>query len=92
MKHSAATLFKQALRGQLKWPPIVGVTTPRGNIGALAPHASKTGGRRCLLRQYPIILRWQHLDAVKLLVDRSYAQSFYDYISQLMSRWSATTA
>jgi sarcosine oxidase gamma subunit len=58
----------------------------------LAPHTSKIGCRRCLLGQYPIILRWQDPDEIHLLVDRSYTQSFYDYISQLMSRWSATTA
>ena len=58
----------------------------------LASHTSKTGCRRCLLGQYPIILWWQDPDAVHLLVERSYAHYFFDYIGQLMCRWSAKTA
>jgi len=57
--------------------------------------ASQCGGERrslrCLLGQYPILLWWDDIADVRLLVDRSYAQSFYDYLGNLMARWSQQT-
>lgn len=44
---------------------------------------------RCLLGQYPIILWWDDTAEVRILVDRSYAQSFCDYLARLYLRWSA---
>jgi sarcosine oxidase gamma subunit len=44
---------------------------------------------RCLLGQYPIILWWDDTAEIRILVDRSYAQSFCDYLAQLYLRWSA---
>ncbi len=43
---------------------------------------------RCLLGQYPVLLWWDDIADIRLLVDRSYAQSFYDYLASLMARWS----
>ncbi len=43
---------------------------------------------RCLLGQYPVVLWWDDSANVRLLVERSYAQSFYDYLASLMVRWS----
>lgn len=45
---------------------------------------------RCLLGQYQIILWWDDITEVHILVDRSYAQSFRDYLDTLFQRWSAT--
>jgi len=44
----------------------------------------------CLLGQYRIILWWHDITEVHILVDRSYAQSFRDYLDTLFQRWSAT--
>jgi len=43
---------------------------------------------RCLLGQYPVVLWWDDSANVRLLVERSYARSFYDYLASLMARWS----
>ncbi len=43
---------------------------------------------RCLLGQYPILLWWDDIADIRLLTDRSYAQSFHDYLANLMARWS----
>ncbi|MCP4471156.1 MAG: hypothetical protein GY815_10800 [Gammaproteobacteria bacterium] len=43
---------------------------------------------RCLLGQYTVLLWWDDIADIRLLVDRSYAQSFYDYLASLMARWS----
>jgi sarcosine oxidase gamma subunit len=43
---------------------------------------------RCLLGQYPVVLWWEDNADIRLLVERSRAQSFYDYIANLMARWS----
>jgi len=46
---------------------------------------------RCLLGPYPILLWWEDIADIRLLVDRSYAQSLYDYLANLMTRWSPQT-
>lgn len=46
-----------------------------------------TRNLRCRLGQYPIILWWDQPDDIRILIDRSYAQSFCDYLEQLMQRW-----
>jgi len=43
---------------------------------------------RCLLGQYQVLLWWDECDDIRLLVERSYARSFYDYLASLMARWS----
>jgi sarcosine oxidase gamma subunit len=43
---------------------------------------------RCLLGQYPLVLWWEDSADIRLLVERSCARSFYDYIASLMARWS----
>lgn len=43
---------------------------------------------RCLLGQYPLVLWWENSADIRLLVERSCAQSFYDYIASLMARRS----
>jgi sarcosine oxidase gamma subunit len=45
---------------------------------------------RCLLGQYRIVLWWDDTNNVHILLDRSYAQSFRDYLATLYRRWSAT--
>jgi sarcosine oxidase gamma subunit len=42
---------------------------------------------RCRLGHYVVILWWEHRHQLQLLVERSYAQSFADYIESLMARW-----
>lgn len=49
---------------------------------------SQTRNLRCLLGQYPVILWWNQDSDIRLLVDRSYAQSLRDYLNHLMQRWS----
>ena len=51
-----------------------------------------TGCRRCLLGQYPLVLWWDDIGDIRLLIERSYAQSFFDYLAQLMTRWCVTTS
>lgn len=46
---------------------------------------------RCLLGQYRIILYWDDANDVRILIDRSYTQSFVDYLDILYQRWSATS-
>ncbi len=46
---------------------------------------------RCLLGQYPVLLWWDDIADIRLLTDRSYAQSFHDYLASLMERWSQQT-
>ncbi|NKB63653.1 MAG: hypothetical protein GKR95_16570 [Gammaproteobacteria bacterium] len=43
---------------------------------------------RCLLGHYPIVIWWNNTSDIRILVDRSYAQSLRDYLAHLMSRWS----
>lgn len=51
-----------------------------------------TGCRRCLLGQYPLVLWWDDSADIRLLIERSYAQSFFGYLAELMTRWRATTS
>jgi len=51
-----------------------------------------SGCRRCLLGQYSLVLWWDDTGDIRLLIERSYAQSFYDYLAQLMARWSVVTS
>jgi hypothetical protein len=43
---------------------------------------------RCLLGQYPVVLWWDDIDDIRILVERSLALSFRDYVTSLMARWS----
>jgi sarcosine oxidase gamma subunit len=52
------------------------------------PRVTETRNLRCLLGQYPVILWWDQVADIRLLVDRSYAQSLCDYLKHLMQRWS----
>jgi heterotetrameric sarcosine oxidase gamma subunit len=51
-----------------------------------------SGCRRCLLGQYPLVLWWDNIGDIHLLIERSYAQSFFDYLAQLMTRWRVSTS
>ena len=51
-----------------------------------------SGCRRCLLGQYPLVLWWDDTGDIRLLIERSYAQSFYDYLAGLMTRWQVATS
>jgi hypothetical protein len=54
-----------------------------------------SGCRRCLLDQYPLVLWWDDIGGIsdiRLLIERSYAQPFSDYLAQLMTRWRVTTS
>jgi sarcosine oxidase gamma subunit len=42
---------------------------------------------RCRLGHYVVILWWEDRHQLQLLIERSYAQSFADYIESLMARW-----
>ncbi|MCP4769150.1 MAG: hypothetical protein GY875_23190 [Gammaproteobacteria bacterium] len=54
--------------------------------------AQQSGGAkrslRCLLGQYQVLLWWDDSADIRLLVERSYAGSFYDYLASLIARWS----
>lgn len=63
----------------------------------LASHASadlmqtriaETRNLRCLLGQYQVTLWWDRLDDIRILVERSCAISFCDYLEHLLQRWS----
>lgn len=54
----------------------------------MAAGIAETRNLRCLLGQYPVILWWDRPDDIRILIERSYAQSFCDYLEQLMQRWS----
>jgi len=41
---------------------------------------------RCRFGQYSILLWWDDVDDIRILVDRSYAQSFKNYLVHLMQR------
>jgi sarcosine oxidase gamma subunit len=43
---------------------------------------------RCRLGHYQVILWWDDIDEIHMLVDRSYTQSFCDYLETLSLRWS----
>lgn len=44
---------------------------------------------RCRLGQYSLILWWHERQDLQLLLERSFAQSFADYIDTLLARWLA---
>ncbi len=46
---------------------------------------------RCLLGHYPIMLWWDDIHDIRILIDRSLAQSFGDQLQQLALRWSPGT-
>jgi sarcosine oxidase gamma subunit len=46
---------------------------------------------RCRLGHYVVILWWEDRHQLQLLIERSYAQSFADYIESLMARWRPET-
>lgn len=56
-----------------------------------ADPAERCGGERrslrCLLGQYPVVLWWDNIDDIRILVERSHALSFHDYVEGLMARW-----
>ena len=52
---------------------------------------TETRNLRCLVGQYPVILWWDQGSDIRLLIDRSYAQSLCDYLNHLMQRWSQTS-
>jgi hypothetical protein len=54
------------------------------DIAALRDNAAC---RRCRLGQYTVILWWDDHRDMHLLLERSYAQSFADYIDTLIARW-----
>lgn len=43
---------------------------------------------RCPLGHYQVILWWDDINEIHMLVDRSYTQSFCDYLETLSLRWS----
>ena len=62
-----------------------------GSYSSANPADQSGGARRslrCLLGQYPVVLWWEDNADIRLLVERSYAQSFYNYLASLMARWS----
>jgi hypothetical protein len=59
------------------------------NIAALR---DTSACRRCRLGQYTVILWWEDRQEIQLLLERSYAQSFTDYIDALIARWRPGTA
>jgi len=54
----------------------------------LDPRVTTNRCLRCLLGHYPIILWWDVVSEIHMLVDRSYTQSFCDYLETLSLRWS----
>ena len=42
---------------------------------------------RCRFGQYHVLVWWDDRSDLRLLLDRSYAQSFHDYVVHLMQRW-----
>ncbi len=46
---------------------------------------------RCLLGHYPIMLWWDDIRDIRILTERSLAQSFCDQLQQLALRWSPGT-
>lgn len=45
-----------------------------------------TNSLRCRFGQYNCLLYWDDIDQVRILIERSYAQSFRDYLNHLMLR------
>jgi sarcosine oxidase gamma subunit len=57
----------------------------------LAKSDSGSACLRCRLGHYVVILWWEDRHQLQLLIERSYAQSFADYIESLMARWRPET-
>jgi sarcosine oxidase gamma subunit len=53
----------------------------------IAGQASSQGNVRCRFGQYHVVVWWNDRSDMRLILDRSYAQSFRDYIVHLMQRW-----
>ena len=51
-----------------------------------SPDTSKHCNLRCRFGQYPVVVWWDDSADIRLLLDRSYAQSFRDYVEHLMQR------
>lgn len=51
------------------------------------PRIADSRSVRCLLGQYPVIIWWDQISDIRLLIDRSYAQSLRDYLNHLLQRW-----
>jgi sarcosine oxidase gamma subunit len=63
-----------------------------GSYCSLDPSQQRTSemrSLRCLLGQYPVLLWWDDIDDIRMLVERSLAQSFHEYLASLMVRWSS---
>jgi hypothetical protein len=43
---------------------------------------------RAGLGQFETLLWWEQRDTIHMLIDRSYAQSFGDYLNNLSQRWA----
>ena len=54
----------------------------------LDPRVEANRCLRCQLGHYPIIFWWDDVSEIHMLVDRSYTQSFCDYLETLSLRWS----
>ena len=48
---------------------------------------SESACLRCRLGHYPVILWWDDHKSLHLLVERSLAHSFHDYLESLLARW-----
>jgi hypothetical protein len=60
-----------------------------GNYTSANPVDQGGGAKRslrCLLGQYPVLLWWDDIADIRQLVERSLAQSYYDYLTSLMAR------
>ena len=51
-----------------------------------ATRISESKQLRCLLGQYQIIMWWDDIEDIRLIIDRSYAQSLRNYLVHLMQR------
>jgi sarcosine oxidase gamma subunit len=51
-----------------------------------APDTSNSCNLRCQFGQYSVLLWWDDSTDIRLLLDRSYAQSFRDYVEHLIRR------
>lgn len=53
----------------------------------IAPLRERAACLRCRLGQYTVMLWWEENHAIHFLLERSYAESFAEYIDVLMARW-----
>ncbi len=61
------------------------------SVDLAAAGISAAGCVRCLLGHYPIMLWWDEIHDIRILTERSLAQSFCDQLQQLALRWSPGT-